>query len=95
MNAPLSKSEAKKSLSQLESAWRLKDNKIRREFKFNDFKEVITFVNQVAGLAESANHHPNIHIFYNRVMIELWTHAVKGLSKNDFILASKIEKVVH
>lgn len=67
---------------------------IRRVFKFKDFKEAIAFVNKVADLAESEGHHPNIHIYYNRVRLELWTHAINGLFDNDFILAAKIAKFV-
>ena len=52
--------------------------------------DAMEFVSQVADIAEGANHHPHIHIFYNRVKLELSTHAIKGLSENDFILAAKI-----
>lgn len=64
--------------------------KISREFKFKNFKEAMAFVNQVAEIAETEGHHPDLHIYYNRVNIELQTHAVNGLSENDFILAAKI-----
>jgi 4a-hydroxytetrahydrobiopterin dehydratase len=64
--------------------------KISKEFKFKDFIGAINFVNQVAEIAELENHHPDICIYYNRVCLELWTHAIGGLSENDFILAAKI-----
>ena len=67
--------------------------KIRSQFMFSDFKTAMGFVDQVAKIAESEGHHPDIHIFYNKVIIELWTHAVGGLSENDFIMASKIEEL--
>ena len=51
------------------------------------------FIERVAEIAEKDQHHPDIHIFYNKVIIELWTHAIDGLSENDFIIAAKIEKV--
>ncbi len=64
---------------------------IARDFKFKDFKWAMEFVNKVAELAESENHHPDILIHgWNRVRFELSTHAIKGLSENDFILAAKI-----
>ena len=47
----------------------------------------------VADIAESEGHHPDIHIHYNKVQIELWTHAIGGLSENDFIVAAKIEQM--
>lgn len=64
--------------------------KIVREFTFKDFKGAIGFVNKVADIAEEESHHPDIHVFYNRVRLELATHAIGGLSENDFILAAKI-----
>ncbi len=71
----------------------LEGRKIRRLFKFKDFKEAMDFVNQIAGLAESEGHHPDIKISYNKVKIELTTHAIGGLSENDFILATKIDSL--
>jgi 4a-hydroxytetrahydrobiopterin dehydratase len=67
--------------------------KISREFKFADFIGAINFVERVADVAEMDNHHPDIHIHYNKVALDLWTHAIGGLSENDFILASKINEV--
>lgn len=65
--------------------------KLHQEFKFKDFKEAMVFVNKVADLAEEEGHHPDIYIYYNRVVLDLTTHAVGGLSENDFIMARKIE----
>jgi 4a-hydroxytetrahydrobiopterin dehydratase len=64
--------------------------KLRREFKFRDFADAMAFVEAVARIAEEEDHHPDIHIHYNRVRLELWTHALGGLSENDFIVAAKI-----
>ena len=61
-----------------------------RRFRFKDFIEAMAFVNKVADLAESEGHHPDIHVSWNRVRLELTTHAIKVLSENDFILAAKI-----
>ncbi len=68
-------------------------HKLRRQFTFKDFKEAVAFVNKVAEIAENEGHHPDIYIFYNKVQLELFTHAVGGLSENDFIMASKINKL--
>lgn len=74
--------------------WKVIDNtKILRIFNFKNFKESIEFVNKVAELAESEGHHPDITIKYNVVNIELMTYAVEGLTENDFILATKIDKI--
>lgn len=66
-------------------------SKISKEFKFKDFIGAINFVNSIAELAENEGHHPDIHINYNKVLLELSTHAIGGLSENDFIIAAKID----
>lgn len=70
--------------------WFLVGDQIKRDFQFKNFKEAMDFVNKVAGIAESEGHHPDIYIFYNKVNLSLSTHAAKGLTENDFILAAKI-----
>jgi 4a-hydroxytetrahydrobiopterin dehydratase len=81
-------------LSYLKTQWDVSDNKkISYTFAFKNFKEAIAFVQKVADVAEDEGHHPDISIFYNKVRIELWTHAIGGLSENDFILARKIEEI--
>lgn len=87
----LTPSEIKVFLGQLRGWEFLETQKIVKEFIFNDFSQAMKFVNQVAELAEKENHHPDIAIHYNKVEIVLWTHFVKGLSVNDFILAVKID----
>ena len=73
--------------------WELQDGRLVRLFLFKDFKEAMVFVNRVADIAEQEGHHPDLSIFYNKVAVALWTHAVGGLSVNDFILASKINEI--
>src|SRR3989344_1157457 len=75
------------------SVWDVVNDKlIEREFKFKDFKEALAFVNKVGAIAESEGHHPDINLHaYKKVLITLSTHAIKGLSENDFILAAKID----
>ena len=82
-------------LSEQVPGWELKpdDQKLVRRFKFKDFREAMAFVNRVADLAETEGHHPDINISWNRVRLELTTHAIKGLSENDFILAAKINEL--
>ncbi len=77
--------------------WEVSDDevsKIGRTFTFKDFVEAMIFVNAVAQLAEEENHHPNIGISYSKVTLELWTHAIGGLSENDFILAAKVDQLL-
>lgn len=66
------------------------NKKISRQFKFQDFKEAMVFVNRVAEIAEAEGHHPDIVINWNKVSLALSTHSIGGLSENDFILAAKI-----
>lgn len=88
--------EIKKYLAEV-SDWKpAKDKKsISRGFEFSDFKEAVAFINRVARLAEKEGHHPNIFLHdWNEVRLTLSTHAIGGLSENDFILAAKIDRLV-
>ncbi len=69
-------------------------HKLIREYKFNNFKEAVAFINTIADIAESEGHHPNLCLHdYKSVSVELFTHAIGGLSTNDFILAVKIDDI--
>ena len=74
--------------------WALKDGHLYKKFKFKNFVEAIKFVNKIAEVAESEGHHPDFSVHYSKVEIEIWTHAIKGLSENDFILAAKIDETI-
>jgi 4a-hydroxytetrahydrobiopterin dehydratase len=77
-------------------AWKLTTDgkRLRREWRAKDFEAALTFFHHVGQLAEAEQHHPDLHLTeYRNVAIEIWTHAVGGLSENDFILAAKIDKV--
>jgi 4a-hydroxytetrahydrobiopterin dehydratase len=87
---PLGKGEVEKLLAQL-VGWSLDAKWITKEFSFKNFVAAMQFVNRVADVAEGEGHHPDIHIHYNRVRFDIWTHAIGGLSENDFILAAKID----
>lgn len=65
--------------------------RITKEYKFKDFIGSVNFINNVADVAEMEGHHPDIEIHYNKVLLTLSTHAIDGLSENDFILAAKID----
>jgi 4a-hydroxytetrahydrobiopterin dehydratase len=92
---PMTEPEIKDYLGQLKLDWKVVDGKkIVHQFEFKNFKEAMEFVNKIAVIAEEEQHHPDIYIFYNKVRIELTTHAINGLFKNDFIMASKIERLV-
>ncbi len=75
--------------------WTRKDNHdISRKFTFKNFAEALAFVSKVGALAESEGHHPDIRFGWDYAEITTFTHAVQGLSENDFILATKIDRLV-
>ena len=92
---PLSPEEAK-ALAENVEGWSITpDGKsIRREWTVKNFMAAIDFFNKVAALAEDDGHHPDLHLVgYRKVTIELTTHAIGGLSENDFILAAKVNQI--
>lgn len=92
-NIPGLKKEAySKYLSQIKNWEIIDDKKLVKKFKFKNFAQALEFVNKVGAIAESENHHPNISLYgWNKVKITLWTHAISGLTTNDFTLAAKID----
>ena len=93
---PLKPDQIRAFLKELQPDWSLiEDKKIERTFKFKNFREAMAFTNRVAELAESEGHHPDINLHgWNKVTITLSTHAIGGLSENDFIVARKIETLL-
>ncbi len=92
--APLNRTESEVLLKQLKE-WRFSGDArwISKEFKFADFAGAMAFTNKVADIAESEGHHPDLQISWGKVVIELTTHAIKGLSQNDFIIAAKVDEI--
>ena len=78
---------------QLVPAWRLDQGSIRRDFVFPDFVAAMKFVNQVAGVAETAGHHPDIDIRWNKVSLVLVSHDAGGLTERDFGVAANIDRL--
>jgi 4a-hydroxytetrahydrobiopterin dehydratase len=92
---PYTEAEARAALAELDAAWELDAaaRQIRRELRFKDFYRVMSFVNAVAHVANIEDHHPDLEIGYNYCRIRYTTHAIKGLSENDFICAAKIDRL--
>lgn len=91
---PLTRDQFEPYLEQVADWKVLDDKRIEREFQFKDFAQAIKFVNAVAEIAEEEGHHPDILIHaYKKVNITLWTHAIGGLSINDFIVAAKVDRI--
>ena len=89
---PFSKEETDEYLKKVDN-WTYEDNKIHKTFSFVNFSHTMNFVNKVAELAEGEGHHPDMYVSYGSCKIILWTHAINGLSENDFILAAKIDRL--
>ena len=92
---PASTSEARDQVAKL-PGWQLSDDglRIRKQWVVQNFTEAIEFFQKVAQVAEAEDHHPDLHLTgYRNVAIELSTHAIGGLSENDFILAAKIDQI--
>jgi 4a-hydroxytetrahydrobiopterin dehydratase len=85
-----------KAIAELEAQvaeWKVVDGtKLSREYKFKTYMDGARWVPLLGAIADSEDHHPDVHLFYRRVVVELWTHTVNGLSENDFILAAKLDR---
>ncbi len=92
--APLTLSEAEALLPQVPD-WRLLDNGIRleRRFNFKTFAAALAFVNRVGDLAEAEGHHPDIAFGWGYVNVLFYTHKINGLHENDFIMAAKVNQL--
>ena len=89
----LSEDEIKKQLASL-PGWGYHDNKISKEFKFKDFMGSLNFVNALAPFCESLDHHPDVHIFYNKVLFDLQRFDIGGkVTDKDFMVAKEIERL--
>ena len=93
---PLDDATVKTLIGQL-AGWSRRDEaggaRITKRFKFKDFVAAMAFIDKMAVIAEAEQHHPDFCVHYNQVDVTLWTHAVGGLSENDFILGAKIESI--
>ena len=92
---PLPRARAEELLRQVNEAWTLSAaaSAIRREFGFRDFYRTMSFVNALAHVANIEDHHPDLKVGYNYCHVTFTTHAVRGLSENDFVCAAKIDQI--
>jgi 4a-hydroxytetrahydrobiopterin dehydratase len=93
--APLTTQQAGAHMGALSPDWRLSaDNRnLTREFTFRDFYRTMSFVNALAHIANIEDHHPDLEVGYNYCRVSYSTHAIGGLSENDFICAAKIDQL--
>jgi 4a-hydroxytetrahydrobiopterin dehydratase len=90
---PLGAEEARELLAEL-PGWRLNGEKLEKDFTFANHHEAMAFVNAVAWVSHREDHHPELTLGYGDVRVRYWTHAIGGLSENDFICAGKLEKLL-
>ena len=93
--APLTAAQVRHALAKLDPLWRFDEakNLLFREFRFKNFFRVMSFVNAVAHIANTEDHHPDIELGYDYCRLRYTTHAIGGLSENDFICAAKIDQI--
>ena len=84
--------EINQYLQQVNQHWQAQGDRIHRTFITDDFMSALNFANRIAPIAEEEGHHPDLHIYWGKIEVVLWTHAIGGLSENDFILAAKIDQ---
>jgi 4a-hydroxytetrahydrobiopterin dehydratase len=91
----LSAAAAAQLLKQVSTAWVLTESAdaIRREFAFRDFYRTMSFVNALAHVANIEDHHPDLEVGYNYCRVTFTTHAIRGLSENDFVCAAKVDLI--
>lgn len=91
--APLARAEAQSLMQQLAPEWRLSDDgkSLQREWKFKNFYQAMSFVNAAAHIANTEDHHPDLEVGYGYCRMKYTTHAIGGLSENDFICAAKVD----
>ena len=73
--------------------WRVRDDRLSKTFLFPDFKSALAFVNRVGAVAEEQGHHPDLQLAWGKVVVEIWTHKIDGLTESDFIFAAKCDRL--
>jgi 4a-hydroxytetrahydrobiopterin dehydratase len=92
--APLTPEEAGSLAAGVAGEWQIDEGEIRREFTFKTFNAAFGMATRIALLAEAQGHHPELEVGWGRLVVRLSTHSVGGLSRNDFIMAARIDRLV-
>ena len=92
---PLEGSERDRLMGELGGDWKLDDRgHLEKQYRFSNFAHALAFTNSVGELAEQQGHHPDIHLSWGKVGVEIWTHKINGLTESDFVLAAKIDALM-
>lgn len=89
---PLTAAERAPLLAQLQGWAVVAEHHLSKGYDFPDFASALAFVNRVGAIAEQNGHHPDIHLAWGKVRIDIWTHKIDGLTESDFILAAKCDQ---
>jgi 4a-hydroxytetrahydrobiopterin dehydratase len=91
---PLRGNELTRLLGQLDPGWKVvREHHIEKEYSFPDFRSALDFTVRLGEVAEAEGHHPDIHLAWGRVRLQIWTHKIDGLTESDFILAAKADRL--
>ena len=89
---PLEGEELARLDRELGNGWEVVDgHHLAKEYTFDDFVQALAFTNRIGELAEEVNHHPDIHLSWGKVVLEVWTHKIDGLTESDFVWAAKAD----
>ncbi len=92
--SPLSAAQIEPLHSQLDAGWQVVDqHHLARDYVFADFRSALDFTNRVGEMAEAQGHHPDLHLAWGKVGVEIWTHKIKGLHEADFVFAAKCDRL--
>lgn len=92
---PIEGDAARRLLGEIDPRWEIvDDHHLTARVKFDDWVKAIDFANRVGVIAESQGHHPEVCVTWGKAKVRIWTHAIDGLSENDFILAAKIDQLL-
>lgn len=91
---PLKGDELRSLAEELGNGWQvIEEHHLEKTFPFPDFAQALAFTNRVGAVAEEEGHHPDIYLAWGKVRVTIWTHKIDGLTRSDFILAAKIDKL--
>lgn len=86
--------ELRAAAAELGGDWKIVDeHHLEKEFTFPDFATALDFTNRIGAIAEEEGHHPDIHLAWGKVRVTIWTHKIDGLTRSDFVLAAKIDRL--
>ena len=91
---PLTAEEVRLMLPRLDGWTAVDNHHLHKSYPFPDFMSALAFVNRAGAVAEDQGHHPDLHLSWGRVVVDLWTHKIDGLAEADFILAAKLDRVL-